>query len=61
MSPLQEFVEKNIQSNNTDVMDCFTPISIVNVNVRDNLTIESNGWTNIKKGLDKGMNLINLG
>ena len=45
MSPLQEFVEKNIQSNNTDVMECFTPISIVNVNVRDNLTIQSNGRT----------------
>lgn len=54
-SPLQEFVDSNIQSNDTDVINCFSPISIVNLNVRDNLTFPNNGWTNIKNGLDKAL------
>ncbi|XP_052064515.1 glutamate receptor 4-like [Mytilus californianus] len=55
--PLQEFVEKNIQSNDTEVIDCYSSISIVNINVRDNLTIQENGWTNIKDGLYKTLKI----
>ncbi|CAC5388573.1 GRIA4 [Mytilus coruscus] len=55
--PLQEFVDKNIQSNDTEVIDCYSSTSIVNINVRNNLTIQENGWTNIKDGLYKSLKI----